>query len=197
MKSFFSIFLLSLLFVTSSFAETINFDILLFRDKIGVATVSLETKQDGSEVYVLETKSKAKFLWINRDNYTRYEVIYKDGKLISSTHKEVENEEVKRWTNIKWDGSKYLVDSYKGKRIFTEAPVYSIVSVYFKDIRNVKRIFYEAEADFNELKKSEEPDTWEFKSSDGNKNVYHFRNGKIRAMEFHVSIATVKMIRTN
>lgn len=160
-------------------------------------TVTLETKPDGSEVYTLDTKSKAKILWIKRENHTHYDVVYKDGKLFSSKVTEIENEELKRWTNIYWDGTQYSVDSYKGKRTFTEAPVYSIVSVYFKDIQKVTRIFYEAEADFNELKKSDEPDTWEFKSSDGNRNVYRFRNGKIQEMEFHVSFATVKMIRRN
>ncbi len=37
-------FLLTFLFVSSAFAETIFFDMFLFGDKIGVMTVSLETK---------------------------------------------------------------------------------------------------------------------------------------------------------
>ena len=192
------LFICTLLQQAPSFAatETIHFNILLFGDKIGDMTVSREQKNDGTEFYVLETKSKAKLLWIDKDNYTHYEVTYKNGRLVSSTHKEMENGKVKRWTNVHWDGSKYVVESYKGNRTFTEVPTYSIVTVYFKDIRNVKRIFYEAEADFSDLEHPE-PDTWEFKSSDGNRNVYHFENGKIKSMDFHVSIATVKMVRTN
>ena len=192
------VFVLLVLQHTAAFAvtETIHFDVMLFGDKIGDMNVSREQRSDGTEFYVLETKSKAKVLWIDKDNYTLYEVTYKDGKLLSSTHKETENGKVKRWTNVRRDGSKYLVDSYKGSRVFAEAPVYSIVTIYFKDIKNVKRIFYEAEADFNEMQHPE-PDTWEFKSSDGNRNIYHFENGKIKSMDFHVSIATVKMVRTN
>jgi hypothetical protein len=169
----------------------------LFGDKIGVMTVTHEQKPDGSEVYSLESNSKAKFLWLNYENYTRYDVVYKEGKLISSVHKDTENGKMKRWSNIKWDGSQYNVDSYKGKISFTQQPDYSIVTIYFKEIKNVKRIFYEAEADFNEMKKGDEPETWEFKSSDGHRNVYHFEKGKIKSMEFHVTIATIKMVRTS
>lgn len=168
---------------------------LLFSDKIGTMTITRELKPDSTEVYSLMTDSKARFLWIDYVNYTRYDVIYRNGKLVSSVHRETENGKVKRWTNVKWDGTKYIVDSYKGKRSFTQAPEYSIVTIYFKDIKNVNKIFYEAEADFSEMKKSNEPETWEFKSSDGNRNIYHFINGKIQSMEFHVSVVTIKMIR--
>ena len=176
--------------------ETIHFNVLLFGDKIGDMNVSREDKGEGTVVYVLETKSKAKVLWIDKENFTRYEVTYKNGKLVISTHKEIENGKLKHWTNVRWDGSKYLVESYRGSRTFTEAPVYSIANIYFDDITNVKKIFYEAEADFSPMQHPE-PNTWEFKSSDGNRNIYHFENGKIKDMEFRVSIATVKMVRTN
>ncbi len=176
--------------------ETIHFNVLLFGDKIGDMNVSREDKGEGTVLYVLETKSKAKVLWIDKENFTRYEVTYKNGKLVTSTHKEIENGKLKHWTNVRWDGSKYLVESYRGNRTFTEAPVYSIANIYFDDITNVKKIFYEAEADFSPMQHPE-PNTWEFKSSDGNRNIYHFENGKIKDMEFKVSIATVKMVRTN
>jgi hypothetical protein len=177
-------------------AEVSHFNILLFGDKIGSLIASKEVRSDGTELYLLDSWSKAKVLWINHENTTHYEVIYKDGKLISSKFKEIENGELKRWTNITWDGKQYCVDGYKGKRTFTEAPTFSIVSIYFGNIQNAKRVFYEAEADFNELQHPEQ-NTWEFKSSDGNRNVYHCVNGKVQNMEFHVSVATVKMVRVD
>ena len=190
-------FALILLSIPSKAIETLHFDILLFGNKIGYVTISHEVKADGSEVYRLETKSKAKILWINRSNDTNMEVVYKGGKLISSSHKEIEQGKLKRWTNVSLEGNRYEVDSYRGKRTFFEAPVFSIVSLYFKDIGEVKRIFYEAEADFGRLVKSEEANTWEYKSSDGNRNIYHFENGKIKSIELHVSIATVRIVRVN
>jgi hypothetical protein len=196
MNSLFQLVLFFISFPAFSNAQSIHYDILLFGDKIGNMNISREEKAGGIEFYVLESSSKAKILWINKSNTTRYEVTYKDGKLISSSHKETENGKVTRWTDIKWDGAKYLVDSYKGSRTFTEVPTYSVVTIYFKDIKNVKRIFYESEADYD-LITHPEPDTWEFKSSDGNRNVYHYQNGVLQSTEFHVSIATVKMVRTN
>ena len=129
-------------------------------------------------------------------NTTHYEVIYKDGRLISSRFKELEKGELKRWNNITWDGKQYNVDGYKGKRTLSETPTFSIVSLFFSNTQNVKRIFYEAEADFSEVEHPEN-NTLEFKSSDGNRNVYHYVNGKAQSMEFHVSIASVKMVRVN
>lgn len=175
-------------------AQTIWFDMFLFNEKIGSMKVVRTTAADSTEHYMLETTSKAKFLWIEREGITRYEVTYRMGRLQSSKHTETENGKLKRWTNVTWNGKAYEVNSYKGKRSFTEAPVFSIVTIYFKDIRNAKRIFYEAEADFNTLQQTD-AETWEFKSSDGNRNVYHFKNGRVYRMEFHVPLATVKMIR--
>ena len=176
--------------------DVARFNIFLWGNKIGNLTATKEIRPDGSELYLLDTWSKAKVLWITRENVTHYEVIYKDGKLISSTFKEVENGEQKRWSNIKWDGKQYNVEGHKGKKTFTDAPTYSIVKVYFQSMANVKSMFYEIEGDFNQLQHPE-PDTWEFKSSDGNRNVYHYINGVVQSMEFHLSFATVKMARVN
>ena len=177
-------------------AQVAHFNILLFGDKIGNLTVSKEIRADGTELYLLDSWSKAKILWVNHEDVTHYEVVYKDGKLISSKFKESESGTVKRWNNVTWDGHQYNVDGYKGKRTFSQTPTYSIVSVYFSSMQNVKRIFYEAEADFSPVENAD-PNTWEFKSSDGNRNVYHFVNGRVQNMEFHVSIATVKMVRVD
>ena len=175
--------------------ETIHYDITLFGNTIGKMTITREIQKDSSELYILESSSAAKILWINRKNFTRYEVRYKNGKLMSSSFMEKENDEVMRWTNVSWNGKQYKVDSYKGERFFSTSPKLSIVTLFFNGLDQDKVLFYEAEADFNQLKKSDEPDTWEFKSSDGNRNVYHLKNGKVSTTEFHVSIATVKVVR--
>jgi len=176
--------------------EVARFNIILWGNKIGDLTASKEVRPDGTVLYLLDSWSKAKVLWITRENIAHYEVVYKNGKLISSIFKEVENGEVKRWSNIKWDGKQYNMEGGHGKKTFTEAPTYSIVSVYFQSMDNVKKIFYEIEGDFNELQHPE-PNTCEFKSSDGNRNVYHFENGKVKNMEFHLSFATIKMEKVN
>jgi hypothetical protein len=105
----------------------------------------------------------------------------------------VQNGKVKRWTNVTTDGKQYYVEGYKGKWTFTEAPVFSIATLYFSGMQNVKRIFYEAEGDYNDIQHTD-ANTIEFKGSDGSRNIYHYVNGKPKDMEFHVSIATVKMV---
>jgi hypothetical protein len=189
---------LLLLFFLSSIlkeakSESVSFDILLFGDKVGKTTITHEKRPDGSDFYVLESKSHAKVLWIERNNYTYYEVTYKDGRLISSSAKESENGELKRWNTVKWDGNEYQVEGYKGKAIFKNVPWCSTVTIFFKIPEKTAKLFYEAEADFSELKETE-PGTWQFKSSDGHNNVYHYLDGRIDHVEFHVSFATVKLV---
>ncbi len=179
-----------------SATEVLRFKVLLFGDSVGRLTISKETRADGSELYMLDSYSKARILWIVHENTTHYEVVYKDGKLFSSRFKEIEKGELKRWNNVSWDGKQYNVDGYKGKRILNETPVFSIVSLFFSNTQNVKKLFYEAEADFSDVEHLEN-NTLEFKSSDGNRNVYHYVNGRANSMEFHVSIASVKMVKIN
>ncbi len=177
-------------------AQTEHFDIILFGDKIGEMTVSHETKPDGSQFYIIESKSRAKILWILRDNYSHYETVYKNGKFFSSIYKEIENNKLSRWGNTHWDGSKYAVENYHGKKSFTETPAFSIVNLYFDEVKKMNRVFYDTEAEFVNVDHTDE-NTLEFKTSDGHKNVYHFVNGKIQQVDVHVSFATVKIVRVN
>lgn len=64
--------------------ETITFDMYLMGDKIGYMKLAKELKSDGSELYTMETYGRAKVLWIDRENRTNFQVVYKAGKLISS-----------------------------------------------------------------------------------------------------------------
>jgi len=176
--------------------DVAHFDIMLWGNKIGNLTATKEARPDGTVLYLLDSWSRAKVLWIVRENVLHYEVVYKDGKLISSTFKEVENGKTTRWNNVNYDGKQYHSIGNHGKKDFTEAPTYSVVSVYFQSMEKVKRIFYEIEGDFNDLVNTD-PGTYEFKSSDGNRNVYHYINGVVQSMEFHLSFATIKMARVN
>jgi len=173
--------------------ETVSYDILLFNNKIGKMVVTHETKPDGTDLYTLVTTSRAKILWIDKANDSRYDLVYKAGKLMSSTFKEIENGEVKRWCNIKWDGSEYLVESHNGKHSFTDSPSFSTITAYFQGLTKTAKIFYESEGNFAN---TEYPDanTLEFKTSDGHKSIYHYLNNKINNMEFHISIATIYMV---
>lgn len=172
-----------------------KFDIQLFGDKIGEMTITKEVKPNGEEYYLVESYSKAKILWITRDNKSRYEFTFKEGRLIETKFTEEEGGKISRWGNMKWDGKQYAVANHKGKKTFTEHPQYSIPSIYFTDGKKINRIYYDSEAEFVNVQHPDE-NTMEFKTSDGHRNVYHYQNGKLHHLEVHISIATVKMVRT-
>ena len=100
----------------------------------------------------------------------------------------------KHWTKVRLDGNQYLVDSYRGKRSFTEAPDYSVLPLYSNPLNRRSKIFYEAESDFIPLKYRED-DTVELKAPDGSKTIYHFSHGTISDIEVPISNATVHMQR--
>jgi len=165
-----------------------------FGVKLGNMTVNRTFEKDSTEVINMHSKGRIKLLWIDREDETIHEVRYRKGKLISSNYKQITNGEVKRWTTIKFDGKVYQVDSDKGKSTFTEAPTYSIASLYYYFPKNLSRIFYEVESNYTPVKFTD-PNTLDFKTADGNRNIYKYVNGKLNEMEFHVSITTVYMKR--
>lgn len=176
-------------------AQTFVFNFVLFGDSVGVSTITKTHDANGIDKYVLDSHIKAKVLWITRENHTHYESRFKDGKMISATYYEINNGKKDKWSNIQWDGSAYQVDSYHGKKSFTERPTHSIGTMYCDNYNpSRKRFFFEPEADFNDLS-FPAPNTIEFKSSDGNKNVYHFKNGQVADAEFHTTLATVYLKR--
>lgn len=178
------------------FAQQLVFDMSAFGITFGKMTVNKVKENDSTDLYTLRAKGYLKILWMERDDETLHEVRYRNGKLFSSTYTQIESKKIKKWTNVSFDGSKYVVDSYRGKRTFTEVPVFSILTLYFSNPANIQRVFYEAEANFTTLMHPDK-NTVEMKTSDGSRSVYRFVNDVLREMEFHISIATVYMKRIN
>lgn len=177
-------------------AQTVSFDIKVFGSNIGRMDVSRIREADGVELYTIVSNSKAKILWMTKTYHSKFEVRFKNGKMISSWHFESENEKPKRWAKVVYDGKLYRVESEKGTRSFAEAPVFSDANIYFDDCSKLKRVYYLPDADFDEVTHVD-GNTIEFKSTDGHRNVYFFENGKIKGMEFHLALATVYMSRIN
>lgn len=176
-------------------AQTIVFRMVLFGDSVGLSTITKTHSPDGSDHYKLDSHIRAKVLWITRENQTHYEAVYKDGKMISSTYYEINNGRKDRWSNVLFDGHHYQVDNYRGHKTLTEIPVHSIGTLYCDGYSaSRRRFYYEPEADFNDLNFNG-ANTIEFKSSDGNRNIYHYRNDQISDAEFHTSLATVYLKR--
>ena len=194
MRKLFTLLLCSMLTLGLR-AQTIVFKMVLFGDSAGLSTITKTHDANGIDNYVLDSRIRAKILWITRENHTHYESRYKDGKLISASYYEINNGKKDKWCTIQFDGTLYQVDSYHGKKTFKEVPMHSIGSLYCDGYNaSRKRFFYEPEADFNDLT-FPAPNTIEFRSSDGNKNIYHFKNGEVSDAEFHTTLATVYLKR--
>ena len=194
MPKFFALIIFVLLSVGTK-AQTLVFNMILFGDSVGISTITKTHDPNGFDSYILDSHIKAKILWITRENHTHYEAKYQNGEMVSASYYEINNGKKDKWSNIRYDGSVYQVDSYHGKKNFKEVPTHSIGTMYCDGYdASRKRFFYEPEADFNDLN-FPSANTIEFKSSDGNKNVYHFKNGQVCDAEFRTTLATVYLKR--
>jgi hypothetical protein len=187
--------LLFLFFSLHSGAQTLVFKMMLFSDSVGVSAISKTHEANGIDIYTLDSRIQAKILWITRTNHTHYESKFKNGKLVSATYYEINNGKKDKWSNIEFDGKVYQAETNHGKSTFMEAPTHSVGSLYCDPYDpSRKRFFYEPEAQYVELS-FPAPNTITFKSPDGNKNVFHFKNGQVNDAEFHTTLATVYLKR--
>lgn len=177
-------------------AQLVKYDILLFNERIGTMVITKKVIGDTAEIYTLESRALASILWIKRENYARYDVEYRHGKLYSSQAKEIENGKVKRWNKVLLQGNDYIIESSKGKKMLSGVIVFSVVKMFFENGTKQQKLFYESEAEMASLKQTS-PGTMEYSGSDGSRNVYIFKDGKLVGAETHVSIASVKLVRAN
>jgi len=180
---------------TAANAQKLVFNMILFGDSVGLETITKTHDANGVDNYILDSRIQAKILWITRTNQTHYEARYKDGKLISASYYEINNGKKDKWSNIQFDGKAYQEETQRGRKTFTEAPTFSVGPLYCDNFDpNRKRFFSDTDGEYVDLK-FPEPNTLEFKSVDGNKNVFHYKNGQINDAEFHTTIATVYLKR--
>jgi hypothetical protein len=173
-------------------AQNQSFDIFLFGKKIGTMTIEKTNSMNGVSTYKLRSKSEATVLFTKKKNELEFDVVYKDGFLFSSYSKNTVNDEVENYASASWDGAKYVCQNEQKKFTVGEKALYSVVMLYFKEPVGVTRIFSERIGDFADLK-NVSPGVYEFKMPNGDKNIYHFENGKIKEVEMKKSIGTAYM----
>jgi hypothetical protein len=174
-------------------AQTLNFDVLLFGDKIGKMAVSRTYKGD-TVTYVLNTHSKAKILWMEYEDISHITIVYKGAKLLSCKYTEDMNGKRKYFTNIMYDGKEYHVETKDSKRVFAVPVLPSLFALYYKEPVDYNKIFFESQL-FTAAVKMEKIHHYSFDTKDGNKNEYLYRNGEIDKLVFHTPLATVHMSR--
>lgn len=194
MRRLFTPLLLFFITTTTFAAETYKYDMFLLGSKIGTIIVTHEKRSDGSDFFVMTSDARAKILWTDRTSKTRCEVLFKDGKMVSSVHDKVENTSGQRICKVTSDKNGYKGTVNGVPFTVGETPTYCVSSLYVQEPKNVKRIFYEPDGTFANIKKIA-PDAYEFKSSDGNRNVYRYKDGQITEMEFHLTFVSVTVRR--
>ena len=183
-----------LLFSHALLAQKLTYNMSAFGITFGQMVVTKTMENDSTELYTLHAKGYLKVLWMERNDETRNEVRFRHGRLLSSTYKQSESGVTKHWTNVAFDGKQYVVNSDRGKSTFTEAPTMTIVSFYFANPQTVSRIFDESTGTFQNIQHPE-AGIVEMKNREGKRSIYRYTNGILTDMEFHISIATVYMVK--
>ncbi len=175
-------------------SESISFDMMLMGSKIGDLKITRTMTEEGLETYTLSSTAKAKILWIQKSQKTEYSVVYKNGVLISSDHSYIENSGNNTNCKIRYNNHAYDIQKNGKKYVLTTIPSWSVLKLYFNEPKNIQQVFYEVDASTSIIKNSE-PNVYEFKTADGNKNVYRYKNGKLMQVDVHVSPVLVKIVR--
>lgn len=190
--SFFFVFFLSaVLFAT----DKVRFDIFLFGNKVGTVTVTQKKSGDTTH-YSLDSRTSAKVLWANYEDITSMKVKYVKDQLHTVDYFEDLNQKRKYFTNLVFDGKQYTVSTKSGTRTIEPERFPSLLSLYFKEPNSISKIYFEAQL-FSTPLEQIKPNHYVFKTKEGNKNEYIYRNGKIDELICHTPIATVTMKRVD
>jgi len=175
--------------------KEIHFDIILFKKKVGWMKASYRKAADGTMYYRLESRSGAKFLWIDRDVYSVYDTEYRNGRLIRSHYRETDKGVLKKLNKVHWTGSQYVVEKLEGKGILGGVPETGVIQLFFNAPKNLKMIFNESEACFEKV--VYDKNCLKFKGGEGQTNCYCYQGNNLDQASCEFSFATVHFVRSN
>lgn len=157
------------------------YDIELFGKKIGQTTVERVDKGNGDLEFKLNSRSEVNILFTHKTSIMDFDIIYKDGKYISSYCKSVKDD-VTEITKIAWDGTRYLIKKGEETLQLSQLLDFSAVQLYFIEPKQRTKIFSERIGQFCNFIKTTEG-VYECKSPNGVLNIYRYRNGILYEME--------------
>lgn len=189
------LFLFSLLYLFSlqAVAEEIVFEMSVFGIKFGTMVLTRSQTNDSTEVFTLYAKGKTDFLWMQREEESKYEVQYRNGKLFSSDYVYLNKGVTEKWTKVKQEGSGYRIQSNEGSKFLGQMADYSLLKLYFEPSWERQQVFCEEDCTYAKLIRKE--DELKVLCQDGSKSTYHIMNGEIRKLEIHLAVATVTLNR--
>jgi hypothetical protein len=188
-----------LLFALSlpSFAEEIVFEMSVFGIRFGTMVVTRSVENDSTELFTLYAKGKTDFLWMQREEESKYTVRYRNGILYSSDYTYLNKGTQEKWSRIRLENGQYRIESNEGVKLLKGAADYSLLKLYFEPMWPRTKVFCEEDCSFATMKHNKADDTISIECKDGSRSTYHLKNGMINELEIHLAVATVKLTRIN
>lgn len=171
-------------------AQTVSFDSFLWGDKMGTLTA---TKKKGGDLVYYEVKASnsAKILGIQKNVETITTITIKGGLMVESYSKRVDNGKLKNFCSIKWDGTKYNIETEKGKSTYSSKISLVTMEFYFTEPKASNSYYYNPAAQAMVFTKTG-GGVYEFKTNDGVKHKFIYKNGILDEIENSMDLATVK-----
>lgn len=181
----------------NAFSEEIVFEMSVFGIKFGTMVITHTVENDSTERYTLHATGKTDFLWMQREEESKYEVIYRNGTLFSSNYIYLNKGETEKWTKMQLNDQGYKVESNEGTKLVNTAADYSLLKLYFNPEWGRTQVFCEEDCSYAKLIPNKTENTLKVICNDGSRSTYHLKDGKINEMEIHLAVATVKLTRIN
>lgn len=187
------LFLLAALLSLQTNAEEIVFEMSVFGIKFGTMVITRTQQNDSTEIYTLHAKGKTDFLWMQREEESKYQVQYRGGKLFSSEFVYLNKGSKEKWTIVEKEGSGYRVHSNEGSKFIGQMTDYSLLKLYFEPTWERQQVFCEEDCSFATLERKDEQ--LKVICQDGSRSTYHIKDGEIHKLEIHLAVATVTLNR--
>ncbi len=157
------------------------FEIELFGKKIGQTIVERIDKGDGEVQFKLQSKSDVNILFTHKTSDTHTDVIYKDGKMISSYCKNVKDGVIEI-VSVAWNGTKYIIK--KGEEVLqlSQQLDFSSIQLYYHEPVGKVKIFSERIGQICSFVKTAEGE-YECKLANGITNIYRYKKGVLYELE--------------
>jgi hypothetical protein len=169
----------------------------VFGIKFGTMVVTRTMENDSTELYTVHAKGKTDFLWMKREEESRYRVRYRNGILFSSEYRYIIKGETEKWANVRQVDGQYRIETNGSVRMMKEMTDYSLIKFYFDPDLPRTRIFCEEDCSFSSMQRDVASNTVKITCKDGSRSTYHLKDGRIERIEIHLAVATVKLTRVS
>lgn len=178
-------------------ADRIEFEMSVFGIRFGTMVVTRTIENDSTVLYTLHAKGKTDFLFMKREEESKYQVRYRNGVLHSSDYTYLNRGKAEKWSRVSFENGHYRIETKDGSRIHREPIDYSLLKLYFEPDGKRQRVFCEEDCSFSSMSRDPASNAIRITCKDGSSSTYHLKGGAIHGLDIHLPVATVKLVRVN